>query len=169
LVQWGRTFKIKKPVSGKYALFDTSSQSSALGQMALMSPSVFNFFRPGYVPAGTAIASNKLVAPEFQIVNEVSSIGYANYMHDRVTTKTNPDLEPDYSAETAIANDSAALVNRIDLLLTANQMSQATKDKIKQAVDSITLPATNDADARFSRVATAILLTMVSPHYLIQK
>lgn len=169
LVQWARTFNLKKPTSGKYDLFDTSQQSNSLGQMVFRSPSVFNFFRPGYVPAGTAIASNKLVAPEFQIVNEISTIGYANFMHNVVTNKSNPNLEPDYSAEAAIANDSTALVNRIDLLLSGGQLSQANKDKIKQAVDSITLPATNDADARFNRVAAAIILTMVSPQYLIQK
>jgi uncharacterized protein (DUF1800 family) len=168
-VQWARTFNLKKPTSGKYDLFDTSQQSNSLGQFVFRSPSVFNFFRPGYVPAGTAIASNKLVAPEFQIVNEISTIGYANFMHDIVTTKTNANREPDYTAEAAIANDSAALVTQIDLLLTGGQLSQTNKDKIKLAVDSITLPATNDADARFNRIAAAILLTMVSPQYLIQK
>jgi uncharacterized protein (DUF1800 family) len=168
-VQWARTFNLKKPSSGKYDLYDTSQQSNSLGQMVFRSPSVFNFFRPGYVPAGTAIAANKLVAPEFQIVNEISTIGYANYMHNVVTNKSNPNLEPDYSAEMLIANDSTALVDRIDLLLSGNQLSQANKDRIKQAVDSIALPATNDTDARFNRVAAAIILTMVSPQYLIQK
>jgi uncharacterized protein (DUF1800 family) len=168
-VQWARTFKLKTPPQGYYALGDTTQQSNALGQMFLSSPSVFNFFRPGYVPAGTAIASNKLVAPEFQIVNEVSNIGYVNYLHDRVMSKSNVNLEPDYANEMAIANDSTALVERISLILSANQLSQATKDKIKQAVDSIALPATNDADARFRRVGIAILLTMVSPQYIVQK
>ena len=168
-VQWARTFNLKKPASGKYDLYDTSQQSNALGQMVFRSPSVFNFFRPGYVPAGTAIAANKLVAPEFQIINEIANIGYANYMHNVVTTKSNPNLEPDYTAEIGIANDSTALTDRIDLLLTGGVLSQANKDRIKQAVDSITLPATNDTDARFNRVAAAIILTMVSPQYLIQK
>ena len=168
-VQWARTFNLKKPASGKYDLYDTSQQSNALGQMVFRSPSVFNFFRPGYVPAGTAIAANKLVAPEFQIINEIANIGYANYMHNVVTTKSNPNLEPDYTAEIGIANDSTALTDRIDLLLAGGVLSQANKDRIKQAVDSITLPATNDTDARFNRVAAAIILTMVSPQYLIQK
>ncbi|HEV7234221.1 MAG TPA: DUF1800 domain-containing protein [Sphingorhabdus sp.] len=169
LVQWARTFNLKKPASGRYDLFDTSQQSNSLGQMVLRAPSVFNFFRPGYVPAGTAIASNNLVAPEFQIVNEISTIGYANYMHNVVTNRANPNLEPDYTAEAALANDSTALINRIDLLLTGTQLSQSNKDRIRQAVDSITLPATNDTDARMNRVAAAIVLTMVSPQYLIQK
>ena len=169
LVQWAKTFNLKKPASGRYDFYDTSQQSNALGQMVFRAPSVFNFFRPGYVPAGTAIASNKLVAPEFQIVNEISTIGYANYLHNIVTEDDNLEREPDYSAEMLIANDSSALVNLIDLLLSGGQLSQATRDRIKQAVDSITLPATDDAEARFKRVAAAIVLTMVSPQYLIQK
>jgi hypothetical protein len=36
----------------------------------LRSPSVFNFFRPGYVPPNTRIGQQELVAPEFQIANE---------------------------------------------------------------------------------------------------
>ena len=131
-VQWARTFNLKKPTSGKYDLYDTSQQSNSLGQMVFRSPSVFNFFRPGYVPAGTAIASNKLVAPEFQIVNEISTIGYANFLHNVVTNKSNPNLEPDYTAEAAIANDSAALVSRIDLLLSGGQLSQSTKTRLSR-------------------------------------
>lgn len=168
-VQWAKTFNLKKPASGKYDLFDTSQQSTSLGQMVFRSPSVFNFFRPGYVPAGTAIAQNQLVAPEFQIVNEIANIGYVNYMNTIAANRSNPNREPDYSAEMQIANDSTALVNRVDLLMSGGQLSQATKDRIKQAVDSIALPTTNDGDARFSRVAAAILLTMASPQYLIQK
>jgi uncharacterized protein (DUF1800 family) len=168
LIQMGRTFNLKKPASGKYNLYDTSAQFDSLGQMVLMSPSVFNFFRPGYTPAGTAIAANGKVAPEFQIVNEVSTIGYANFIYSVIRSK-NVDFLPDYTNEIQIASDSTALVDRITLLMTANQLSQATKDKIKRAVDSIALPATNDGDARFNRVTAAIFLTMVSPQYLVQK
>jgi uncharacterized protein (DUF1800 family) len=169
LIQWAHTFKLKEPASGSYALGQTSQQSTALGQMVMRSPSVFNFFRPGFTPAGTAIASNNLVAPEFQIVNEVSTIGYINYITNVVANRQSTNLIADYVDELAIANDSTALVNRLDLMLTANQLTQATKDKIKQAVDSIVLPATADETARLNRVTAAITLVMASPQYLIQK
>ena len=51
-----------------------------LGQSPLRSPSVFNFFRPGYVPPNTRDRRAGLVAPEFQITNEPSVVGYVNYM-----------------------------------------------------------------------------------------
>ena len=46
-----------------------------LGQSPLRSPSVFNFFRPGYVPPNTAIATAGKQAPEFQLHNESSTVG----------------------------------------------------------------------------------------------
>ncbi len=169
LIQWAHTFKLKEPASGAYALGSTAQQSNALGQMVMRSPSVFNFFRPGFVPAGTAVASNKLVAPEFQLVNEVSTIGYVNYMSNVIANRQSTNVQADYAEELAIANDSAALVNRLDLILTGNQLAQTTKDKIKQAVDSITLPAAADDTARLNRVTAAVTLVMASPQYLIQK
>jgi len=51
-----------------------------LNQTAMRAPSVFNFYRPGYSPAGTPIAREKLVAPEMQILNESSVAGYADYL-----------------------------------------------------------------------------------------
>jgi uncharacterized protein (DUF1800 family) len=39
-----------------------SDPATALGQSPLRSPSVFNFYRPGYVPPNTSIARAKLVA-----------------------------------------------------------------------------------------------------------
>ena len=39
------------------ATSEPAGSDTALGQSALRSPSVFNFFRPGYVPPNTAIAT----------------------------------------------------------------------------------------------------------------
>ncbi len=46
----------------------------------MRAPSVFNFYRPGYVPPSTAIAVRGMVAPEFQITTETSVAGYINFM-----------------------------------------------------------------------------------------
>lgn len=47
------------------------------GQAPLSAPSVFNFFLPDFKPNGE-IAENGLIAPEFQIHNSSTSIGYVN-------------------------------------------------------------------------------------------
>ena len=51
-VQWWRTVGVSS-TNGAYEIYDLSQADTALGQSALRSPSVFNFFRPGYVPPNT--------------------------------------------------------------------------------------------------------------------
>jgi hypothetical protein len=49
-----------------------------LSQRALAAPSVFGWFRPGYIPPNTAFAARNATAPEFQIVNESTTALWAN-------------------------------------------------------------------------------------------
>lgn len=171
LAQWGRTFGAKSK-SGDWKISALSDPALTLGQSPLRAPSVFNFFRPGYVPANTAIATNGLVAPEFQLVNEVTVAGYINFMISALKgemTNTPWDVGATYTAELKIAHDSAALLDRLCLLLTANQISDAAKTTIKTALDpSAVLDASADT-TKLARVQLAILLIMASPEYLVQK
>jgi hypothetical protein len=169
LVQWARTFGATS-ASGNWPLSDQSSPGSALGQSPMRSPSVFNFFRPGYVPANTAIASNNLVAPEFQLVSEVSTAAYVNYMSGVVSNNlANRDIRAAYTKELALITDVPALVNRLSLLLTAGQLSDPSKATIRTAVESIAVTATSTDTVKLNRLATAILLVMAAPEYLVQK
>jgi uncharacterized protein (DUF1800 family) len=169
LVQWARTFGATS-ASGNWPLSDQSSPGSALGQSPMRSPSVFNFFRPGYVPANTAIASNNLLAPEFQLVSEVSTAAYVNYMSGVVSNNlANRDIRAAYTKELALITDVPALVNRLSLLLTAGQLSDPSKATIRTAVESIAVTATSTDTVKLNRLATAILLVMAAPEYLVQK
>lgn len=156
---WARGFGAASP-SGTFAVGDTSSPTNRLGQAMGRSGSVFNFFRPGYTPPNSGFASGGLVAPEFQITNEISVVGYVNYMQSVVNNGLT-DLKTDYAELTAIATDSQALIDRINLVLAAGQLSAATVAQIKTAVDS----STNTSN----RIAIALLLTMAAPDYLAQK
>jgi uncharacterized protein (DUF1800 family) len=171
-VQWARTFGATSP-SGVWDLGDVAPASSRLGQSPLRSPSVFNFFRPGYVPPNTALASQKLLAPEFQLTNETSVAGYVNFLSQFVrsgvnysATATEGLAPPAYSAEVALAATPADLVARLNLLLCAGQLSPATQKTIADAVASISATAAGSA---LTRVQAAIVLTMACPEYLIQK
>ena len=163
-IQWARTFKATS-VSGDWNAGNTSDPATRLGQSPLRSPSVFNYFRPGYVPAGSPIAAVALVAPEFQLANESSIAGYLNYMQTAVGSGHN-DIKPNYSTELALASDANALLDRLDKLLCAGQLQAATRSTIAGAINSIS--ASTDA-GRANRVYTAVLLVMASPDYLIQK
>lgn len=156
---WARGFGATSP-SGNWAVGDTSSPINRLAQAMGRSASVFNFFRPGYTPPNSAFATGGLVAPEFQITNEISVVGYVNYMQSAVNNGVG-DLKSDYAELVALAADSQALIDRINLVLAAGQVSAATVAQIKTAVDSST--NTNN------RVAIALLLTLAAPEYLAQK
>jgi uncharacterized protein (DUF1800 family) len=163
LTGWARAFGATSP-SGAWPIGDTSSTSTRLGQSPGRSPSVFNFFRPGYTPPNSAIATAGLVAPEFQITNEPSVIAYVNYMAALLTAGSG-DFRADYAAISALAADSIQLLDEVDLLLGA-ALSAGTKAGIRAAIDSI---AIGSANGPIFRVYTAILLTLGSPEYLVQK
>ncbi len=190
LVQWARTFNATSK-SGHYDIGDTSDAASKLGQSPLRSPTVFNFFRPGYVPSSTTPAN--MVAPEFQLVNEVSVAGYLNYMQGTAISATyNPsatppvntggDLFADYAntnnnlialAESPSAAVPSKLVDEINLLLAARQLSSATTSLITQTVGAMAGTVigntTTTASNLRNRVYAAVLMVMASPEYLIQK
>ena len=161
LTGWARAFNVNSPAN-TWPFGNTSSQSTRIGQSPGRSPSVFNFFRPGYSPPATAISAAGLVAPEFQVTNEQSVVGYINYLQNIVANGAG-DAKPDYTSILTKAADSAALVAEVNTVLAAGQLSTATQTAIKTAIDSISATATNGP---INRVGVAILLTMASPDYL---
>ncbi|WP_295536978.1 DUF1800 domain-containing protein [uncultured Pseudacidovorax sp.] len=169
LVQWARTFGATS-TAGTWRIGNLSNAAFALGQSPLRSPSVFNFFRPGYVPPSTALAAQGLVAPEFQIVNETSVGGYINFLANILQGGfNNRDVLASYTAEKALALDATALVERLALLLSAGQLSAATKAVIVDAIGDPALTGSSSDAARLNRVTSAVLLVMSCPEYLVQK
>jgi uncharacterized protein (DUF1800 family) len=162
--------------SGDFSGIDnTDDLSMSLGQTPLQAGSVFNFYRPGYVPPNSAAALQGLVAPELQLSNEVSVAGYRNYLSGWLPVRTERDIQPDFSNELALADNPGALVDRLNLLLMSGQMGADMRTRIVDAVADRALPAptsSNAADitnAKRDRVSIAVLLTMASPDYLVQK
>ena len=168
-VQWGRTFGATS-ADNRWILWDMSDASTQLGQSPLRSPSVFNFFRPGYVPPGTELARRGQTAPEFQLTNENSVAGYINFMHGVIAwgygAAASRISVPDYTREMALVNDPAALVDRLNLLLAGGQLSAATLTTIRNAITTIN-PGSDWG--RKTRVWSAIVLVMACPEYLVQK
>ena len=162
LVQWAKAFGVTS-ASQLWAFGNTSSSSTRLGESPGRAPSVFNWFRPGYVPPGSTVAASGLVAPEFQITNEPTIIAYVNYMQTVIVNGAG-DAKPDYSALTTIAADSQALLNELNLVLAANQISAATISQMKTALDTI---ATTTTTGTLNRIYAAIVLVMASPEYLV--
>ena len=166
LTGWARACNATSP-SGQWAIGDTSSSATRLAQSPGRSPSVFNFFRPGYTPPGSALATLGLVAPELQLANEASVVAYANYMELLIGSAVyGCDVSADNASLLPLAADSAGLVDELNMQLAAGQLGSATIAAIRGAVDSIGLAA---ADDKLTRVRAAVLLVMTSPDYLVQK
>lgn len=162
-IQWARTFGLASP-TGLWNIGNVSDPSTRLGQSPLRSPSVFNFFRPGYVPPNSALGTLNLNAPEFQITNESTVVGWANWAQTFVQSGVG-ETRPDYTAELALATDATVLVKRVSLLLSGDTLSAATLATIGTAVGSIS--ATTDTGKR-NRVYAAIHLVLCAPEYLVQ-
>ncbi|MEO5669703.1 MAG: DUF1800 family protein, partial [Ramlibacter sp.] len=164
LIQWARSFGARSP-SGQWGIGDTSDPATRLGQSPLRSPSVFNFFRPGYIPPNTAIGAQGLVAPEFQLANESTLVGYVNSMQALIQNGRG-DVTADYSAFASGAADAPGLVDRINTVLAAGQLGTATRSTISTAV--ATIDASTDA-GKLRRVQATVLLVMSAPEYLVLK
>lgn len=181
LANFLRAYKARS-TSGRFLGIDnTDDPASRLGQTAMRSPSVFNFYRPGYAPPNTSIATAGLVAPELQLAHEVSVAGYLNYLRGWVGVSSSRDVQPDFGADLAVADNADQLVERANLLLMGAQMPAVLRAQIVLGVNGRAVPAavTNSAgavsnqaaidSARRDRVSIAVFLTLASPDYLIQK
>ena len=168
-------------------MIDPTDDVGALSQSPLRSPSVFNFFRPGYVYPGGQSADQGLVTPELQIANESTTAGYVNYMRDVISSGvgryqlnsqgvSRRDVRLSYSLDTtniwyatAKGTDAGPLVDRINVQLMYGAMPAALRTEIKDAVETITLSATPTESQVRNRLHAALLLTVASPEFLVQK
>ncbi|HTU65026.1 MAG TPA: DUF1800 domain-containing protein [Steroidobacteraceae bacterium] len=166
-VQLLRTVGITS-TNGKYEIYETSPADQALGQSPLRSPSVFNFFRPGYVPPNTEIATASKQAPEFQLLNETTTAGYINWMQWTSRYAYN-DVGPNYSALLPIAHDTNAVLDWLNLRLTANQLSAASLTVVRNLMNAFGITAASTQDQKLDMLATAAFLIVVCPEYLVQK
>lgn len=174
---WARAFEVDNIDAGnERRLRDTRSSESALGQQAFRSPSVFNFYRPGYVAPGTNAGGQNITVPEFQIVNESSSVGYLNFMTDFAFNRSsqrdndNDTYTPDYTDELALLDNPTALVDHLDDLLTGGRMTDAEKADIADIVGTVeirTNNAENTAADQEDAVQTAVALVLNSPSFAV--
>lgn len=177
--------------SGDFLIGLTDDPASSLGQTALRAPSVFNFYRPGFMPAGGNLAQGQLLSPEMQITHETSLAGYANVMRTVVDAGSGAagydgkstlgrDVKPEYlrnatSKWVTLADTPDALVDQVNQRLLYGRMPADLKTEIVGAITKIAIPAATGTNqtaidtARKNRLKSAIYLTLLSPEFLIQK
>lgn len=162
-IQWARTFSLASPTD-LWNIGILSDPATRLGQSPLRSPTVFNFFRPGYVPPNSELGKRGITAPEFEITDESTTVGWVNFAQTFVVSGVG-ETRPNYAAELALATDASALVQRLARLLAPGSLSTATQSLITQAVG--TMPSATEAN-RLNRVYAAVLLVLAAPEYLVQ-
>ncbi len=165
---WARACDVTSP-SGLWNIENTADPATRLGQSPMRSPSVFNFYRPGYLPPNTTIATAGKAAPEFQITTETSVAGYLNFMQSVISDSNGlfaSDAKANYTQWLPLAIDPAALAAEANLLLAANQLGTARQTRIQTTIAAMPSTTTND---QLNRIYTAILLTMAAPEFLVTK
>lgn len=194
LTNWARMFNADAE-NPEYApeLF-VLGEISALSQRPYGARSVFNFYRPGYVPPATLAGARDMTVPEMQLVNATSIPGYINIIGEYIfreeadeefleelqeefdesdidvdEAKAKTTLVPDYSALHSFAMDNNALIKRLNAMLLYSTMSEATKSNIENALEHDFFEEFEDEEVLDEKVRHAIWLIMTSPDYLIQR
>ncbi|CAM9980850.1 unnamed protein product, partial [Chrysoparadoxa australica] len=194
LVHWARAFEVQAgDAVYMYEIYDTNG-SDELNQSPYAAPSVFNFYRPGFIAPGTLTGDQGMTVPELQILNSASAAGYVNFMDDFILDDLedrrlsrfenqfgwrNVSLDPQaamdawlpgYEDEIALASDHNALVDHLDQLLTHGTLSEGTRALIIEELDaSAALNNGDTPEAVRDRVQMAVLMVMTSPDYLVQR
>ncbi len=111
-----------------------------LGQHVLSAPSVFNFYSPDFSPGGP-LREAGLVAPEFQITTQSTIVGLTNLLAYTLFSPQAIDTPEGFASIrleltdwTALADDTDALLDRIDLVLAAGTLDPATRGAIADAI-----------------------------------
>jgi uncharacterized protein (DUF1800 family) len=176
-IHWARAFDVGNVMAeNEWWLLYNAGSNTRLGQQPFQSPSVFNFYRPGFVAPGSASGAAGLTAPELQTVNEGSAIGYANFMLQFVfntspmRNDTIDSFVPDYTDEVALADKPADLADHLDNLLLGGRMSPQTKDRIVSVLNEIPIreAAAEAEEDKLTRAAVAVYMAVTSPAFALE-
>lgn len=198
-MHWARAFNLK-PAAGSdpdtawTAIVSSTTWDSSTGQLPFLAPSVFNFYSADYAPQFAA--KKGIVAPEFQLLDEVSTVSYTNYMQYLIFTDPvihfYPNgkhewhtLKPDYSAFYKKAAklpsktpDYNALVTELNAYLTGGNLSIRSISSILKVLNSLPAPDFKEDSGKYTAqeikaldtiIKTAVFLIFVCPEYLVQK
>jgi uncharacterized protein (DUF1800 family) len=159
-----RALNAQPPADGRFRYYWQASAEWGLNQAPLQAPTVFNFFEPTYAQPGP-IADGGLVAPELQIINETSVFGSANFLRSVLEGYADDDsyVTLDYSYLTSAGNNTV-LLDRVNLLFYAGQMSSETRTIFATALADPDFP-----NQPIERALTLVWLVSLSPEFIVQR
>ena len=136
-----------------------SFPGSTMGQNALFSPSVFNFFSPNFMIPGTS-----LYGPEFQILTTATSLNRANFVNTFVFGSLGSGTTVNFSSYGSQASNPGALLDTLNTLMLHGTMTDDMKTSILTAMQAV--PA--GSNQGLQEAQTAIYLIGSSSQYQVQ-
>jgi uncharacterized protein (DUF1800 family) len=129
--------------------------STDMAQRVFFAPSVFNYFSPGFRPAGATFTG-----PEFQIFNGATAVVRASFPARLLRGGFGSDVTFDLTPYSQVAGDANALVNLVDRNIMGEQMPAEMKQAIVEAVNAVT--------GSRSKARLALYLAFSSLHYQVE-
>lgn len=137
-----------------------TSQGGAMGQTALSSGSVFNFYAPSYV-----IPQTSLLGPEFQILTTATTLARANFANSFVFgTSLGTGATVSFSSYATEAANPATLLASLNNLMLHGTMPAAMQSSILTAMQAVP----TGANQALQQAETAIYLIATSSEYQVQ-
>ncbi|NNC89448.1 MAG: DUF1800 family protein [Akkermansiaceae bacterium] len=129
------------------------------------SPSVFNFYEPGYSRPGE-VRDLGLLSPEFQIMNALTATSLPNRMWSFIQGGFhygNPAVTPEFRLQLgpvrSLSVDTDALLDHLNLIFCHGTMSPAGRAEMKAAIDFYAATDPNWIE----RSELAVFLALISP------
>lgn len=173
LTNWARAFHSKPDSRNDGLLWLYGGVTS---QLPFSSPSVFNFYRPGYIAPNSLTGSEGLTIPEFQITNSNTIFGYidtiSQYIYATRRSRSGEyegGLRADYTSLYSLAHNPAQLFDHVDLLLTGGRLSSTVRKRYLDLANQTSIELDTEERDRLDRIRLCVSMVMTSPNYLIQK
>ena len=169
-----------------------SALYSGVGQAPLRSDTVFNFFKPDYLPSGEMTGLG-LVGPEFQIATDTLISNSTNTTFEdtfdmgldvsgacggndsgvgNVKINRAQDLALAGNANGGAGDPADKLVDAYNIRFMSGQMSPYMRQTLLTALDPVSSSNFNSSrfpNWQFERISKALLLILTSPEYMVQK
>lgn len=142
-------------------------------ELPFNSATVFNYYRPNYSPSSGSLASKNLVSPEMQITDTKSVQDWSKFVQQalerggtgcgnaaRIPTSFNFD---EFLAE---STDAEKLADKVLLLLAPGADVSQVRPALVRSISS--LSGTTGQD-RVNRIKLAVMMTMLTPEYRVQR
>jgi len=188
LLRVARMLRLFRPIAPKPgdSRFFLDFQYGMPEQVPLNSPSVFNFFQPGYRQPGR-IAAAGLVSPEFQVLGETTVVAQSNTIYGALnwgiwvdeprTATENFVLQLDISEPLALLTAATGtqlqkqenLIEFLNVRLMGGRMSSTLKQNLRDGF--LRLPTWFDQteSRQRQRVSMAAYLVLTSPEFAVQR